>query len=250
VDRILEREATTLVEESGVALPGLIALMVRHARAYLDQARREDWPHAGATVAVVGSEMTGAVQLDHSGARRMVYFTADRVDATPSGLRLTDYKTGKPMRDALLTNVANGTHLQCTAYALGAGLPQDEGRYLYLRPDAEEARRSVRVPGSDTTLTRAFREAAGIVLDIWDNGAFFPRFAEPTGSEFGDCRVCEVRDACLRNDVEYRARLQRWLAESGRPDAALAPALKAVLRGWRLRAKSDRSVAASGENTE
>lgn len=251
VARILEHEATVLAEESGVALPGLITLMVRHARAYLDQAKRQDWPYAGATVAIVGSEMTGAVQVEPTGSPRVVYFTADRVDAMPTGLRLTDYKTGRPMREALLTNVANGTHLQCAAYALGAGLPQDEGRYLYLKPDGDEARRSVRVPASDTAVIRAFHNAASIVLDIWDSGTFFPRFAEPNWSEFVDCRFCEVRDACLRNDPEYRARFQRWVADTGRQaDDSLAPASRAVLRGWRMRAKPERAVESRGESGE
>lgn len=248
LERVLHEEATALAEESGVALPGLIALMVRHARAYVEQARRLDWGQPGATVAIIGSEMTGTVHVEHGSAGRAVHFKADRVDALPNGLRLTDYKTGKAKREALLGRVANGTHLQCAAYALGAGHPRDEGRYLYLAPSADDALRTISVPASDATITRAFHAAAGAVLDIWDTGTFFPRFAEPSGSEFGDCRVCDVRDACLRNDPEYRARFLQWVSSASRAvDDQLSPQARAVLGGWRLRMKARRGEDAAHE---
>jgi hypothetical protein len=245
IDRILEEEARRLVEECGLALPGLVPLMVRHTRAFLLQAARHDWPHAAATVSVVGSEISGVVRVDdRSHTPREVHFTADRVDATSAGLRLTDYKTGRPMDGALLANVANGTHLQCMAYALGGGRPDATGRYLYLRPNIDNARRDVVVPADAPDLVAAFRTAVRNVLDVWDTGAFFPRFAEPSGTDFGDCRFCEVREACFRNEIDYRARLLRWVADADQqPRTSAMPAQRALLAAWALRAKADQEHA-------
>jgi hypothetical protein len=55
----------------------------------------------------------------------------------------------------------------------------------------------------------------------------------------------------LRNDAEYRARFLGWVgAAAQEPPDALAPAWRAVLRGWRLRIKPERAAKASAEPEE
>jgi RecB family exonuclease len=257
LDRLVAEQAEDLVAEEGVPLPGLARALAARARPFLEAARRTDWPHPGDRLAALGAEVTGTLEVaDGGGARRAVHFRADRVDAVGGGLRLTDYKTGRPISSAktsayrrkhLLKAVTAGTRLQAVAYALAAAgrgatpAAAGQGRYLFLGPEVESP--EVVVATGDGELVAAFSAAAAAVLDAWDAGAFFPRVVDPAGRrEPPRCGFCAVAEACLRGDSGARRRLAAWaggdLREEAAPDAELdaAAALRAV---WALPAGGD-----------
>jgi len=251
----LREEAERLLHEEGLGLSGLTEVLVRMAQPYLQMARQHDWPDGGSLPQVVGAETTGIVFVaDGEGRTRSIRFKADRVDATEHGLRLTDYKTGKPVSEGinevtrsrnLFHQVTTGERLQAVAYALGAGGASDDGRYLFLKPDIPEVSRQVTVRSSDAPLAERFHRAVRTVLAAWDAGSFFPRFAEPNGRKpFEGCAYCAVAEACLRNDATYRTRLLRWLDDNqttcGHDDRPTSAQQRALLGLWRLRESTRR----------
>jgi hypothetical protein len=197
---------------------------------------------------------------DKAGRIRAVRFKADRVDridpARGSGgsLRWTDYKTGKPFSDKktdqrrradFLNRVRAGTNLQGVAYLQAAEgrEPGQTGRYLFLRPNAEE--REFAVPFGDPDFTPAFANAVEAVLGTWDEGGFFPRLVDPKGQkEPVRCGFCAVSEACLRHDSGSRLRLFEWtVAEAAEAERTAAEA--ALLRVWRLPVREE---APEGQN--
>jgi hypothetical protein len=134
--------------------------------------------------------------------------------------------------------VAKGTRLQATAYALAAGAA-GSGRYLYLRPDADQA--EVAVAADDAAFADAFTASAATALAAWDAGALFPRLEHAASQrEPSRCQWCEVSEACLRLDSGARLRLRRWVQEGERSGGSEAErALRAL---WNL----DAGVAGGG----
>ncbi|MDJ0848116.1 MAG: PD-(D/E)XK nuclease family protein [Myxococcota bacterium] len=246
LERWLLEEARELVRHNGVGLPGYEHVLVAPARERLRRAREVAWGPAG-VAPVLGAEVEGSVAVrDAHGATREVRFRADRVDRTGGRLELLDYKTGAAKvrqstpdkRHAQLeTLVSSGALLQAVAYALGGhdeGGGEAHGAYLYLRPDTEEHAVALGADASDEDLARAFGDAVRDVLEACDRGVFFPRLVEADGDEEPfRCRWCDVREACWRGDSGARARLATWAAErSGRDDAALSAAERALLALW------------------
>jgi RecB family exonuclease len=239
--------AESVAREEGIALRGFDRILAKRAHARLEIARERDWSEPGAPVPVLGVELTGSVALrDAHGREREVRFRADRVDRSEDGLRLTDYKTGKP-RDTQKTlskreehhqqRVARGEMLQATAYALAGGRwAPARGRYLFLDPDTPEHACSLEVRSDDEAFASAFESAVRTVLEVWDRGAFFPRLADAKGREPDRCGWCEVRIACLRGDSGARRRLEGWASEADADPSARdrSPAEQALRAGWKL----------------
>ena len=141
------------------------------------------------------------------------------------GLRLTDYKTGRPISDAVkqktrdehfLRQVEAGDRLQAVAYALATGGPlpsmhAGQGRYVFLRRDLPPEQREFTVWGSHVPFVDAFEAAVGSGLAAWDHGAFFPRLVEPDrDQEPRRCSWCPLHEACVRGDSGARRRLAAW----------------------------------------
>ncbi|HYC23746.1 MAG TPA: PD-(D/E)XK nuclease family protein [Candidatus Bathyarchaeia archaeon] len=256
--RIVATAARQALEKEGLRFRGLDQVLARQVLPYLLEARAVDWPVTGGTVAVVGVEIEGALVLrDEHDVGRTVRFRADRVDALPDGLRLTDYKTGAALperkqegsrRSQILRRIARGERLQAFAYALGAGGELDEGRFLFLRPGIPESTREVSVRANDAELRRAFEDALRAVLHACDEGVFFPRLVDAEKLlEPHRCEHCPVAEACLRGDSGARARFVRW-AEAFRDGRDAAPeSLQAMDRLWRLGTKASAAERDAGE---
>jgi hypothetical protein len=270
LDRRLLATARRVLAEEGIPLPGLARALAIQARSFLDRAGEIDWgggergggehgggEHgAGATLAVLAVEAVGEVAVeDGGGRRRRLAFKADRVDRAgaaggglgdPGGaVRLTDYKTGRPLstakreqtlRDHHLRRVREGRNLQATAYQLAgeaeAGGAAAVGRYLYLRPDADPRSVEFAVGGDDPAFAERFAATARAAFAAWDAGGFFPRVVDTAGEkEPVRCSFCRVAEACLRGDSGARRRLHGWASEAGEGDGE---AERAVLGVWRL----------------
>lgn len=260
LEAILQGRARRLLEEEGIALPGLARALAEAARPYVEAARDADW--ADGPVAALAAEVDGSLEVtDDAGRPRTLRFRADRVDAVPgrrnATFRLTDYKTGRPLstakkettrRDHFLRQVDAGRRLQAVAYALAAGgrqpwRPDALGRYLFLRRDVEPEHREAAAWSSAVPFAEAFEAAVRTALAAWDAGAFFPRLVEPDRDEEPVlCRYCEVREACLRGDSGARRRLAAWAEARRQPtldlsDGSVSAAEAALLGVWRLPSK-------------
>lgn len=267
LDAVLQRRAAALLADEGIALPGLERALAAAARPYLETARNVEWsPRAPS---VLAAEVTGTVSLtDTAGAERSLHFRADRVDRMVDrrfpGLRLTDYKTGRPISDAVrqktrdehfLRQVEAGGRLQAVAYALATGGPlpsmhSGQGRYVFLKRDLPPEQREFGVWGSHVPFVDAFTAAVRAALRAWDQGTFFPRLVEPDrDQEPRRCAWCPVHEACVRGDSGARRRLADWaterrqgtLAPADAPGAGGDGATSALLGVWTLPSGSERA---------
>jgi len=221
-----------------------------------------DWPQ-GATLPVLHAESREEVAVtDATGRSRPLSFRADRVDRADragTGLRFTDYKTGRPLstgkspatrRRHFLERMRSGSHLQAAAYLLAAEGEPAVGRYLYLRPDLDDDEREVAVAQDDAEVLALFRRAVEAVFAVWDAGSFFPRVVDPAGrAEPVRCSYCAVAEACLRGDSGARRRLFAWTAKE-RPDGGFPAAEEALLGVWRLPVKEQTEAAEATAEAE
>lgn len=239
---LLRETAAEVLRDEGIALADLVEVLVRRARPYLERARALDWD---APVPVLGVEVAGEIAVPGPGAprdpARRLRFRADRVDAAPRGLRLVDYKTGKPVSDGKRAatrrrhfgeRVSAGKALQAVAYARAAGTG-GAGRYLFLRPDVEDDAADVVAAADDTDLSRRLDAALGRLVAAWDRGGFAPRLVDRDGTEPRACSFCDVAQACLRGDTGARRRLWEWV-EAHRDEPPEDPAESALLGLWQL----------------
>lgn len=224
----LTREAATL------AVPRLAELL-RVAHQLL-------WP-TDEPVAVVGVEREG--ELDHSadGRELRVRFRADLEEATPTGPRLTDFKTGRNPFDqansssvtrAYLKAVQRGEQLQAAVYAAASG---GVGRLLYLRP--EEGGQGIReVAVGAAECRQPLARVLAALADLWATGTLFPRLESARdGQEPRACLWCPVREGCWRGDSGLRRRLALAAGElvARRRAGALGdPVAMALAGGWIL----------------
>jgi RecB family exonuclease len=247
LERLLLDVSTKLLEAEGIGMPGLARALAERARPLVDSAGAADWPD-GAPLPVLRAESHDEVTVqDAAGRTRTLRFRADRVERTMEGLRLTDYKTGRPLSSAtkpefrrrhFLNRVRSGTHLQAVAYLLAAAGEPAVGRYLYLRPDLKADDREFAARLDDQDLTSAFSRAVQAVLSAWDAGSFFPRVVDPAGrNEPPRCSYCPVAEACVRGDSGARNRLFEWTERAREEREGLDPAAQALLAVWRLPAK-------------
>lgn len=269
LDRRLLATARRVLAEEGIPLPGLARALALQARSFLDRAGEIDWHATGGTLAVLAVEAVGEVAVeDEGGRRRRLAFKADRVDRTgePQGgaagaVRVTDYKTGRPLstaktektlRDHHLRRVREGRNLQATAYQLAGeaatGGEPAVGRYLYLRPDADPRSIEFAVGRDDPAFAERFAATARAAFAAWDAGGFFPRVVDTAGEkEPVRCSFCRVAEACLRGDSGARRRLHGWASEAGEGGGE---AERAVLGVWRLADAEGEDEAAAGDGGE
>lgn len=285
LEAILRRRAAALLAAEGIALPGLERALAAAARPFVEAAHQAEWhPRAPA---VLAAEVSGSVRVeDAAGAPRLLRFRADRVDRMVDrrfpGLRLTDYKTGRPVSDAVrqktrdehfLRQVEAGERLQAVAYALATGGPlpsmhAGQGRYVFLRPELPPEQREFGVWGSHVPFVDAFTAAARATIAAWDRGTFFPRLVEPDRDEEPRrCSWCPVREACPRGDSGARRRLAAWAerkrqgtlapdlavlagrdgASEEAPEGAAVMTDRATLDVWTLPSRQDRAARNGGE---
>ena len=241
VRRWVQRAAVQVAREAGLHLAGLHRALARLAEPLVERALELDWPAAGARVAVVGAELEGRVRVPDPGGGepRALAFRADRVDRVDGALRLTDYKTGRPVSDAktpakrrekLLLGIARGARLQVAAYAACGEAEEAAGRYLFLRPDLADHAAVAEVPAGEAEAREAFEHAASLVLANLERGVLPPRLELPDGATPAACGYCELRDACCQGDSGARERLAA-LARGAAERAAVGEDLDAVLRG-------------------
>jgi hypothetical protein len=250
-EEILEVEASAVVREAGIALPGFPRVLAARTRPYLERARSLDFARGDALPAVLGAEVTGSVPIRfEDGRSRVLHFRADRLDRSAEALQLTDYKAGEPVSDRkkpktrradLLKRVAAGRFLQVPAYAFHAGSGNGGsrevvGRYLFAKPDLEDGPAMQEASSEDAELREAFERALEILYAGWEAGSFFPRLFDQKGDEPPPCRQCPFREACLRGDSGARLALERWLEGSAarrrRGAGALHPAEEAFRAVW------------------
>jgi hypothetical protein len=235
--------------EQGIALAGFSRVLARRALPYLERARQLEWP-GGVRSAVLGAELEGEVRVrDASGAERALLFRADRADAGPGGLELTDYKAGRPFSSAaeaskrsetLRARIAEGRLLQAAAYAR-AGARGASGRYLYVRPDLEPDRAVCEVAAGDDEARGHFEAAVLALSEAWERGSLTPRLLKADLSDSPDaCKWCVVSAACAQGDSGARQRLARFVERhAAEPGALESAAERALLRAWRLGQESE-----------
>jgi superfamily I DNA/RNA helicase len=237
LDAIVLRAAESVAREEGIALAGFARVLDRRVRPFLERVRALDWP-LGVLHGVVGVELDGRASIAGDVA---ISFRADRVDRHEGALRLTDYKAGKPFttaqdaarrRDALLTRIGEGTHLQAVAYARASGAAPATGRYLYVLPDLDPGAAEIAVDPDAPDASERFETAGRVLFAAYEAGAFAPRLlARNLADTRSECEFCEVRAACVQGATGARRRLARWIeahAEAAPRSAAEAKALAAL----------------------
>jgi RecB family exonuclease len=259
LEQRLAHAAREVAREEGIALPGFVAALARSVRPLLQAARDVDWENPGGP-SVLGVELEGELRVrDAAGRERRVGFRADRVDQVPDGgLRLTDYKAGRPpgrgrapasaastRQQHLLDAVRSGRLLQAPAYWLAARQlapgTECEGRFVFLREGLEPG---VRVFCADASSAAAFEHTTRVLFDALDHGVQPPRL--DVGEEEPPCSWCEVSTACLRGESGARMRLRAWIEAAAARAADLPPAERALLAVLRLRDAGARREAEAG----
>ena len=217
--------ARAAARADGIVQPGFASLLARRALPVLERIRALEFAAGGP--AVLGAEVRGAVQISRADGRtRRLVFRADRADLADGAVVLVDYKTGQPVSEAkgadtraqhLLAQIAQGRRLQGPAYALAGG-PAREGRYLFAKPELDDACARVAIAHDDAAVRAAFEGAARDLLDAFELGVFPPKLLG--GKRAGKARACDgcdVAEACLQGETGSRRHLAAWLT---RHDAA------------------------------
>jgi hypothetical protein len=227
VGRIVEQEAAAVADEEGIRLPGLQRVLAIVALPYVERALALDWREDDA-LAVLGAELQGETTLrDAEGRERRVAFKADRVDGDSEQLRLSDYKTGRPLAAAraatreshLRQALERGEWLQAAVYAACGAAPAIVGRYVFLRPELSFGAATLSLAHDDSAVRDLLPRVLSCLVDAWDEGVFFPRLEEPGGREPTACRYCRIAEACARGDSGARRRLRRLLGGVARGGA-------------------------------
>ena len=257
LEALARAQATRVLADEDVCMPGLARVLALQSLPLLERARTLD-ARDGDRLRVTGAERPRTAAItDALGHSRELHFRVDRIERFDGAERLTDFKTGKPLSDAVRADtrakhfrsaVARGDALQPVAYALAAEAG-GSGRLLYLDPELEPDGDSASFVAlrEDAELTGAFEGAARVLLGAWDAGSFVPRLVEPDSDEPASvCKRCEVAQACLQGDTGSRQRLAGWLADpQPAAGAALSVAEMALLAAFRLGARPSKPDAES-----
>jgi len=140
----------------------------------------------------------------------------DRVDRTPAGVQVVDYKTGRPDEFRAIAGdpVDRGRHLQLMVYALAARASFGDGAlpvraaYRFLGPVPEEVGLEL-----DENKVERFAEATEVLVSSINSGRFPVRPGEAAFDGFSNCRFCDFDALCPAD------RAERW--ESARRAPAL-----------------------------
>jgi len=228
--------ARAAARADGIVQPGFASLLARRALPVLERIRALEFAAGGP--AVLGAEVRGAVEVARADGRtRRLVFRADRADLADGGVVLVDYKTGQPVSEAkgadtraqhLLAQIVQGRRLQGPAYALAGG-PAREGRYLFAKPELDDACARVAIAHDDAAVRAAFEGAAGALLDAFELGVFPPKLLG--GKRAGKaraCGACDVAEACLQGETGSRRHLAAWLARNDAAPERLPRAARAA----------------------
>jgi hypothetical protein len=236
LEQLTLRAAEEAAREEGIVLRGFAALLARRALPLLERIRALDW--VGGGPAVLGAELRGSVRVARAdGSARTLSFRADRADLEGDAVALVDYKTGAPFSKAsgagtrerhLLAEIERGARLQAPAYAF-AGEGVGEGRYLFAKPELEDAWARVAIRAGDAPARERFLAAARDLLDAFERGAFVPRLVgEKRRGRGRACEWCEVAEACLQGESGSGRHLAKWLDHHEAKPEALPPAARAA----------------------
>jgi RecB family exonuclease len=246
---LVDHRAKALLLEAGIFIPGFEQFFVDSALKSLEIARCNGWPGPGSEASVLGVEVDGAaIVCDRTGSERKIRFRVDRVDATEDGLRLVDYKTGKPISElkkessrnnAFRKEMGRGRLLQAAVYAVGAAQCTQTGavgQYLNLAPHTADDARIAEVDSEDRDFGEVFENSVSAALDVLDCGSFVPRLVElPSGAEPRRCQFCDVKEACRRGDSGAKRALEHWANAMTTADSERQPdAERAAFRIWNL----------------
>jgi hypothetical protein len=220
VEAEIEATAASCAREQlavlGHPYPGLVRVLggrviacVARARALID----------APAVELLGAEVAGSLVIEAGETPHALEFRADLVERIEGGVRLSDYKTGKPVSQGKREStrakhfeqrVARGELLQAVAYALASGGAVDIGRYLFLDPSLRsEIAQASFVAGTPAAgpLEAAFRGAVSTLDRAWDAGVFPPRLSEVQNDEVPmRCSWCDLSSACLQGEPDMRQR--------------------------------------------
>jgi hypothetical protein len=231
--------ATKLAAADGVRSPLFARALAAAVAPLLEVVREIDWRDPEGPL-VLGVELDGAIDVADGADVHRIAFRADRVDAAPGSFRVTDYKTGKPPSDAKTAKtladhfrkrVAEGRNLQAAAYFVAIRDRAEaavEGRFLYLRPEAEPMHREWAVARADADLVAHFEATVGTAARARAEGAFPPRLEDAKGQQPGQCESCDVAAACRVGESSARRRYREWLAQAPGAAAAVADERAAV----------------------
>jgi hypothetical protein len=221
LEAILGALAPTVAREAGIGLRGFPRVLAARTRPYLERVRAIDFAGGDLLPGALGVETEGRVRVRcDDGQSRVLRFRADRVDRSQAGLRLTDYKAGKPIsaakapgkrREKLLEEIAAAGACRerpTRSGRLRRGPLQSGRRYLFASPDLEDGPRSRR----STPATRLASASArcGSSSPSGSKGASFPGWSTRRADR-RPVRAMRVLGNLPSRDSGARARLLRWL---------------------------------------
>ena len=213
-------EASRLLAEEGIFLPGLARALAEQVRPRLDAARDTDW--AEGPLPVLRVEDEGSLEVAATPGPHPLRPLPGRPRGPPGRRR--------PPLDRLQDRQADlrgedGGHrgagtswTGCRPAPISRAWPTCSprrragrcGRYLFLRPDVEE--REFAVAPDDRALAEAFRgRGRGRARRLGGRQPSSPAWSTPpAATSRRAARFCAVAEACLRGDSGARLRLFEW----------------------------------------
>ncbi len=215
IEKQVESATRGVCVKAGIASPAQRNWVLTEARAIVHHALNLDWPDATSTVRVHGVETRGVASVSlKDGSTRDVRFRTDRLDWTPEGPRLIDYKTGKPAITVvtaskrpgkLLELLQGGKLLQGIAYSQSAEGAQ--GEYRYIRPEWDERVQTIVIDQDDTASQEVGLATLRRTFEGVEEGLFFPRLIEENTQTGQACGYCDFKTSCQYGDSEWRSRM-------------------------------------------
>ena len=203
-DRVLEQ----IMEEEETGLPkGITGLplswrrireqVAKEIRVYLEEERRraeEGWRPVATERWFQGVTLGAGEQTITAHGR------IDRLDRSPQGLRVVDYKTGSAGWDKADGYRKGGTlqlplYLHAAAQEEGVPLSDCRAEFHYVSERAGYAR--LPLSGAELQSDGRFEEVLGAMAEGIESGAFFYR----PGRQRANCRLCDFSEVC-HSEVE------------------------------------------------
>ena len=179
--------------------------------AYLDAERRQAAASRAGAEPVAGWQPVAAEQgfegvpITAGTWRLRLAGRIDRIDRSPGGLRIVDYKTGAAARDAA-NGYREGRSLQLPVYLHAAAHSQPEELHecsAELHYVSERAAyRRVGLTGAQLAGDARFADVLAAMAEAIASGAFFYQ----PGEGRAHCRWCDYRDVCHTRVADYARR--------------------------------------------